>query len=410
MKIETLISKRYLLAKHKLNFITIISYLSIFGISIGVGALIIVLSVFNGFGDLVKSFLIGFDPHLRIETKTESAYYSLPKVEDLLKQEKKVSAYTPFVSGKVLAIQSKFTQVVNLKGIHPVESKNVYGIKDDIIAGSYNLNNDETIPKIIIGILLADKMQTIIGDTIIIVAPAGIERSIINLSLPVSQKFVVSGIYSSNNSEYDGNYMFTSLNTAQKVLGYKDNYQGFEIRLDDINSSEKIKEVLSEKINPEEFSIDTWYDFHKELYSMMKIERWVAYLILSLIIAVAVFNILGSLTMSVVEKKRDIGVLQAMGMNERNISKIFILQGLLVGLIGTVAGFVLGLFVYWLQITYNIYPLDPTQYRINAMPMSLRVWDFISVGFASIFLSFVAAIYPAKRASKINPIDAIKWE
>jgi lipoprotein-releasing system permease protein len=410
MKIETTIARRYLFSKHKLSFITIISYLSIFGITIGVGALIVVLSVFNGFGDLVTAFLVQFDPHLRIEAVSESSFAKLNDVEKILKQENEIKHYSPFVSGKVLAIQGKFNQVITLKGIDAKKGEDVYGIKDNIIAGNYALDNDGITPKVILGILLADRLQSIIGDTITIISPVGIEKSLVNFSLPVTQKFVVSGIYSSNNNDYDAQYMFTPLSTAQRILGYGNNFQGFELRLDNISHSNSVKNKLLTKINPQEFSINTWYDFHKELYSMMLIERWVAYLILSLIIAVAVFNILVSLNMSVVEKKRDIGVLRTMGLNEKSIVKIFIYQGVFIGVIGTLVGFALGYFVYYLQITYNIYPLDPTQYKINSLPMALRVTDFIAVGTASIVLSFLAAIYPAKKAAKINPIEAIKWE
>jgi len=142
----------------------------------------------------------------------------------------------------------------------------------------------------------------------------------------------------------------------------------------------------------------------------MQIEKWTAYIILSLIIAIATFNILGSLSMSVIEKKRDIGILRAMGTSEKPILKIFMYEGLLIGIIGTLAGIIIGYFVCYLQIHYNIYPLDPTQYKIDSLPVQIRISDFFFISGVSLLLTFLASLYPAKRAAKVNPIEAIKWE
>ena len=143
---------------------------------------------------------------------------------------------------------------------------------------------------------------------------------------------------------------------------------------------------------------------------MMKIERWSAYIILCLIVAVATFNILGSLSMSVIEKQRDIGILRSMGVTEKSILKIFMYEGLLIGVIGTVAGLLLGYFICFLQLKFNIYPLDPTQYKIDSLPLQLRLTDFFFITGASMLLSFLASLFPAKRAAKVNPLEAIKWE
>ena len=142
----------------------------------------------------------------------------------------------------------------------------------------------------------------------------------------------------------------------------------------------------------------------------MQIERWSAYIILCLIIAVATFNILGSLSMSVIEKKRDIGVLRSVGAEEKSIVKIFMFEGLLIGIIGTLAGVFLGYLICYLQINYNIYPLDPTQYKIDSLPLQLRLSDFFYISGASMLLSFLASLYPAKKAAKINIVESIKWE
>ena len=408
MSFESFVAKRYLVSKHKINFITIISIISVIGITIGVAALIVVLSVFNGFGSLVTSFLMNFDPHLRVEIISAEANQG--KLEQVLQSTKGIKEYSPFVSGKVLVYNSGQTKVVSIKGIDEQKADEIYGINKNILFGEFDLTSEKYYPKAIIGIQLADRLQTITGDTITIISPAGIEQALIQFSLPKTKKFIVSGIYSSDNNEYDASYIFSSLNECQDLLGYNNSIQGFEVKLNDIDESFNIKEKLSAMLKPDLYSINTWYDFHKDLYSVMQIERWTAYIILSLIIAVASFNILGSLSMSVIEKKRDIGILRSMGSKEKSIIKIFMFEGLLIGIIGTLAGIFLGYLICYLQLNFNIYPLDPAQYKIDSLPVDLRLSDFFYISGASMLLSFLASLYPAMKAVKVNIVESIKWE
>lgn len=410
MSYEKFIAKRYLLSKHKINFITIISFISITGITLGVAALIVVLSVFNGFGSLVTSFLMNFDPHLRVEYKAENPENNYEKIKAVIKETPDLKSFAPFVSGKVLAFNSGITQVISLKGIDLKNADELYNIKANILFGGAELNEEDETPGILIGLRLADHLQVLVGDTVTIISPAGIEKVISQFGMPNTQRFIVGGIFSSQNNEYDESLAFTYLSEAQYLLGYKDSYQGFEIKLNNSDNSFKAKDFLESKLDGNIFEINTWYDFHKELYTVMQIERWVAYILLSLIIAVATFNILGSLSMSVIEKKRDIGILRSMGSKENSILKIFMYEGLMIGLIGTGLGVLLGYFICFLQIQYNIYPLDPTQYKIDSLPLEIRFLDFFVIAGASLFLSFIASLIPAKRAAKVDALQAIKWE
>ncbi len=407
MNFESFIAKRYLLSRHKINFITIISFISIAGITIGVAALIVVLSVFNGFGSLVTDLLLNLDPHLRVEIISPEG--NEQTIASALKTIKGVTSYTPFVSGKVLIYRKELTQVINLKGITDKTGEEVYNIASSLKLGELNVS-EEGIPKILIGLVLADRMQVITGDTILLVSPAGIETAITQFSLPNTQQFIVSGIYLSNNNEYDASLVFCGIHPAQRLLGFNSKIQGYEIRLDDIDDSFDVKDELEKTLDKKVYSISTWYDFHRDLFSVMKIERWSAYIILCLIIAVATFNILGSLSMSVIEKRRDIGVLRSAGAEENSILKIFMFEGIFIGILGTLAGVFLGYLVCFLQLQYNIYPLDPSQYKIDSLPLEMRFSDFFFITGASMLLTFLASLYPAKRAAKINPIEAIKWE
>ena len=408
MKFEHFIAKRYLFAKHKINFITIISYLSITGIAIGVAALIVVLSVFNGFSNLITSYLISFDPHIRVEAMDEISQKQLPAFLASIETEKPFYI-TPFVKGKVLVVNGNLNQIVELKGAD-FTRKNVADIFDGkLLLGSTLTHEITETPDIMIGAFLADRMQSTIGDTLSLVSPSSVEKAVASFSIPKVHKAVIKGIFLSNNNEYDASLMFCQISEAQKVFNYKNIFQGLEIKLTNENESFQFKEKLEVKLS-DKYSVTTWYDFHKDLYSVMNIERWVAYALLLMIIAVAVFNILGSLSMSVIEKKRDIGILKVKGATETSIKKIFLLQGFYIGIIGTLAGFGLGLFVYYLQTEYKLYPLNPLEYKIDAIPMKLQLMDFLTVGGASILLSTFAALIPAKKASQVNPVDAIKWE
>lgn len=410
MSYEKFIAKRYLLSKHKINFITIISLISITGITLGVAALIVVLSVFNGFGSLVTSFLMNFDPHLRIEYKIDTKQKDFGDFVNIIKRTPDIKFFAPFVSGKVLVVSNQITQVINLKGIDTAATENVYNIKENIIYGSDDFAIDDNQSGVIIGLRLADQLRTLVGDTITVISPEGIERAIAQFGFPNSAKFIVKGIFSSQNNEYDESLIFVPLEDAQYLLGYDDEIQGYDIKLNNSDNSFKSKEFLESKLDKKTFEISTWYDFHKELYSVMQIERWVAYILLSLIIAVASFNILGSLSMSVIEKKRDIGILRSMGSKEKSILKIFMYEGLMIGIVGTFLGVLIGYFISFLQLQYNIYPLDPTQYKIDSLPLEIRISDFFYIAGVSLLLSLIASYIPAKRAAKVDALQAIKWE
>ncbi len=409
MKLEKFIAFRYLKSKHKINFITIISALSILGITVGVAALIVVLSVFNGFASIVTDILVSFDPHLKIESNLPEGFNPDNSLEKFLEQNKKVETYSPFVYGKSVIYSKRVIRIINLYGVSEREDQKLTGLNNHIISGSYDLKT-ENFPKAIIGFSLADRLQVSVGDTIIIVSPEGIENYLAGISAPMSQAFVISGIYNSHNVDIDAYNVYVSLPFAQRLLGYGEKIFGYEIRLKKINQTNLVKKEVETNFTNEAYSIKTWFDLHKDLYSVMLIERWSAYIILSLIIAVATFSIFSSLMMTVIEKKRDIGVLKTMGLTEKSILKIFLLEGILIGVIGSILGVVLGLAICFIQVKYKLYSLDPNVYIIDALPVKVQILDIILIVLMAILLSTIAGYFPAKRAAKQNPLEAIRWE
>lgn len=409
MSVERFIALRYLLSKHKINFITIISIISILGITIGVAALIVVLSVFNGFSSLVKNILINFDPHIKIESTIPGGFTQSSQIENYLRLNKNIDSFSPYVNGKVVIYSNKVIRIVELNGIISDSTNRLSGLKDNIVLGQYDLSKKD-FPKILIGLSLASSLRVSVGDTLTLVSPEGFENVLTLQSLPLSQQFIVSGIYSSHNKEIDAVKIYCDLNISQQLLGYGKNIFGYEIRLKDINQTNSVKKELQKIIDKKSMDILTWFDLHKQLYSVMLIERWVAYTILSLIITVATFSIFGSLFMTVLEKKREIGVLKALGMSNNSILKIFLLEGFLIGIIGAIVGSIIGIGICYLQVKFKIYGLDPTVYIIDALPIELHSLDIILITLMAIILATLAGYFPAKKAAQMLPLESIKWE
>ncbi len=408
MKVERFIGLRYLFSKRQFGIVSIISLISIVGLTVGVAALIVVLSVFNGFNGLVTSILVSFDPHLRVERVQRSDSSSYRALFSALQTNEDVVGFSPYVIGKALVVSRGINRVVNIKGIDQRSVDRVSGLREKIVLGRLNFEGPGN-NGIVLGLTLADRLGAVVGDTISIVSPAGSEAALLQLGQPLIKRFVVAGIYESNNKEYDAFYAYAQLETAQALFGFGNHINGIELRVRELEEADDLKAQLADQFGSS-FRILTWYDLHRELYSVMQIERWMAYSILSLIIGVASLNLLGFLSMLVIEKTRDIGILRTMGASTRMIQKIFLSQGLYVGAIGAVVGLIIGIVIVALQKEYHLVALDPTVYIIPAIPVELHVADLLIVPLTSLILCSLAALYPAWRAANLVPVEAIRWE
>jgi lipoprotein-releasing system permease protein len=409
MSYERFIARRYLRSKRQLRFINIIMLVSVIGIAVGVAALIIVLSVFNGFNTVVTQVLVGFDPHLRVEPAHGKAMMLSDSLTALLTADRRVAAISPYIASKALLMTPQVNRVVLVKGVNDATVGLVSGVRNRTVLGEFAFHDSASSTGIVLGLTLADRMGTMVGSELTIVSPVGVDALMMQIGEPVMRKCSVVGIYDSNNKEYDAHYAFVSLETARQLFQYRGTVSGVEMRLHDIRDAESVQRELGAALG-NGYSVSTWYDLHRDLYSVMKIERWTAYIILCLIVGVATFNVLGSLTMGVIEKRRDIGVLKSLGATRRSITRLFMVEGILVGTIGTVTGTVIGLLVCLVQIQYQIFPLDPNVYIIPAIPVELRWTDFIAVSCASMVLCALASLYPARQAARLLPVEAIRWE
>lgn len=408
MSYERLIAFRYLRSRRQIGMVTLISIISIVGVTVGVAALIVVLSVFNGFSGLVSSILINFDPHVRVEAVSQSESHEYGDIVAFASSQDEVSGVAPFVSGKAVVVSRNLNRVVNIKGIESNKIASVSGVQKSIILGSMNF--DEGAGNgIVLGMTLADRLGAVVGDTIAVVSLAGSETLLLQLGQPLIRRFHVSGIFESSNREYDSYYAYVGLAPAQALFGMGERVNGVEVRLHSLDEAQAFKATLEARFGPT-FRVLTWYDLHRDLYAVMKMERWMAFVILCLIIGVASFNLLGSLTMAVIEKRREIGILKSMGATDKSIVRIFLFEGVFVGLIGAAAGLVLGLAVVSLQDQYHLFPLDPTVYIIPAIPVEVHGIDLLVTIVTAVGLCSLAALYPAKRAARLDPVEAIRWE
>lgn len=405
MKLERFIAKRYFVSKHRLNFITIISLISTIGITIGVASLIVVLSVFNGFGNLVEELLTSLDPDIRIDFIDNSKVQS-SEIEKLLNKSEKINSFSAYLLSRSL-LESNYAQsVVELKGINKSQFFQLY---DSSKVNFYKTKANNSLPGIYIGVILASELQVELNDTITAYVPSSV-RSFLSGFSPIRKgRFVVEGIFYSQNNQYDNSLAIIDLKDFYSFFGSNRKILGYEISLKNKKDFNYVKDLIQNSFSSN-IEVLGKYEIHKELFSVMKIERWVAYLLLSLIIVVASFNILSSLSMTVLEKKRDISIMKSFGISEKSLLKIFLNEGAIIGIVGTFLGLILGLFICWLQLEFKIYPLDPTQYKVDSLPLKIQAIDFLTVSFASMSLSIIAAAFPALRASKTNLIEGIKWE
>jgi lipoprotein-releasing system permease protein len=417
MGFEYFLARRYAFSKKRENFITIISVLSMLGITVGTAALITVLSVFNGFSTLVTDLLLVFDPHVRI-TASQNAVDSdgqslrgvIPDYQQVVTDVSFLNdakLITPLVQGKCVLVHYTLPRVAMLVGIPEKDATTISGLSTSVIAGKLQLSGGS----IILGQQLAETLAIIVGDTIEVVSPIGLEKILTEPVMPKSKRVVVRGIFAANNKEYDAMNAYTDIETARELFEVPaGGATSVDIRLKNIDQSIPVQNLLASKLDAAKYKVNSWYDLHTDLYSIMEMERWVAYIILFLIVAVACFNIFSSLTLTVFEKQKDIALLRALGASEKSVLKLFLFQGTLVGLVGTLAGCLIGIAVVWSQDVYGWYELSAQAYIVSALPVDLRVSDFVLVALGSIGLATVGALIPARRAARIKPAQSLRYE
>jgi lipoprotein-releasing system permease protein len=421
MGFRSWIARRYLVSRRRVSLVSVISALSVAGVAVGVTSLIVVLSVMNGFFDVVRDLLVSFDPHVRIEAAEGRALDDPERLLAVAGGIHGVESVAPYVEGKALLTYQGapgVTQVVVVRGVdQQALDAGDPRLAEAIVSGAFDLAPPapEALPGIVVGAGLAmqlglyPELDRVGGSRVGLLSAPGLERLLTQpLGLPPQQPFVVRGLYELQPA-YDRSHVFVSLEEAQRLFRMPGRVTGVELRLADLDRAGAVRNQLRRQLDPELYRVSTWYDLQRALYDVMRLEKWGATFILMLIIVVAVFNIIGSLTMIVIEKRRDLGALRAMGASKRDIQRIFILEGLFVGLLGAGIGLVLGLGLALLQQATGFVPLAQAEaFIIDAYPVSIRILDVVLITGVAILLCVLAAIYPASRAASVEPAQAVR--
>ena len=393
MSYELWISFRYLISRRKEKFISIISFISIMGVALGVTALIVVLAVMSGFDNDLREKIVGTNSHIIIEKEGGITDYNAVVAE--INKIPHVKASSPFINGQALIRQDEQVLGLVLRGIDPAREKDVTNIQKYLESGTIEVKKDT----VLIGKELSLKLGLKIGDAI----------SLISAADPKPKSFKIAGIFNSGMFEYDMNLVFTNLEGAQNFYNTGNMAGGIGVRVDDVNKADNIKKDVQEKIGFD-YWVRSWSELNKNLFSALKLEKITMFIILALIVVVACFNIASTLIMMVMEKTKDIGILKSIGADNKSIRKIFMLDGFLIGFAGTVLGAIGGFGISYLLKTYQFIKLPKDMYYIDRLPVNLEMGDAITVIAAAMIISLLSTLYPSWQAAKMEPVEALRYE
>lgn len=393
MSYEWLIAKRYVWSKRRHPFVGVLSTISVLGITVGVAALIIVLSVMNGFDDDLRERIIGIRAHLVIEK--EGLFDNYETLMDKLERSYHLKGVAPFVEGQALVQKNEWATGVLVRGLDLKKEKKVSKFQEYVKEGSLTDRPDS----VVVGSELAKRFHLHKGEDISVISEGSKKPMVLKVD-----GFFTSGMY-----DYDANLIFINLGTAQQLFGLENGVSGLSVSLMDASQANEAKHKMQAALKFP-YYVRTWMDMNKTLFGALKLEKIVMFLILALIIFVACLNIAGSLTILVMDKTKDIGVLKSLGASPASLVRIFAFDGLLIGSIGSALGFVIGGSICWLLTKYSFIDLPKEIYYMDRLPIKIGVTDTASVLAVSMVLSFLSALYPAVMAGKLDPVKALRYE
>lgn len=419
MRFELFVAARYLRAKRRQAVIGVITVISVVGVTAGVASLIIALSINAGFQKDLQDQLLGSQSHINLLRAADDGITDWPSVVERLKNQPHVVAAAPVLYGEVLASQGARGSGALLKGVMPEYENRVSELLKSVKFGSAsklapcadtdeNCRNGEALPPVVLGQDLAENIGATVGSVIKITSPQG-DVTPFGL-LPRYQNFKVVGIFRSGFYNYDSAWGFIRLSDAQRLFSLPANVISVvEFKIDDLYKAEQVGEELEKAAGPG-FVAKNWMEENRALFRALRLERVVTFLTIGLIVFVAALNILISLIMMVMEKTKDVAVLISMGARRSQIRKIFMFQGVLIGVIGTLAGLILGYGIAIAGAKYHFVALSSEVYSIDYLPFAPRAIDGVLVAVVALFISFVATLYPSWSAARVLPAEALRYE
>ena len=400
------IAKKYIGAGRRSAFVTVITVISVAGVAIGVLALIVVLAVLNGFESEVIDRIIGTNAHIIVRRSGGLEDYE--EVARRIREMPGVAAVAPFVFTKAMVISRTTTDGLLIRGIDLDSEAQVTSVTDYLRPRGFRFeSSDSALDRIVIGKEAAYSLKVALGDTILL-ARGEVSGSFAGV-VPAFTRYVVGGFFDSGMYEYDASYGYLDLDASRRLAELDDRVTGLSIRLDDMDRAPFTAQGLSVMLGPG-FIVSDWIQLNRNLFTWMSMEKKVMFIILSLIIVVAAFNIASTLIMVVMQRIRDIGILRSLGATAGAIMRVFMLHGLIIGVIGTAIGVAGGIILAEIVNRYKLIQLPGDVYFIDTVPVMLKVGDVLAVGGVAMLICFLATLYPAWRASALAPVEAIRYE
>lgn len=420
MPFELLIGLRYLKAKRKSTFISIITFISTAGVMLGVMALIIVLAVMTGFEEDLKEKILGTNAHV-VVVRNGAPMEDYRQVMQKLKGFKGVTAATPFIYNQVMLSSGKNVSGVVLRGIDVTTDRLVTGLSKSVVGGSIDRlepkmgAGDDGLPGLLLGKELAKHLNLLVGDKVNVISPMG---NITPLGMmPKMKPFKVAGIFNTGMFEYDSTLAYVSLGQAQSFFDLGDTVTGVQLKVADVYNTGELARSINLTLGSDFYARD-WMQMNRNILFALKTEKVVMFIILTLIVLVAAFGIASTLFMVVMEKNRDIAILKSMGATGTSIMKIFVLEGLVIGVIGTILGVFSGLLIALnLEPIINVIQKITGQnffskdiYYLDRFPSLVVTSDVVLISVTAVLISFIATLYPAWQASRMLPAEALRYE